>query len=315
MIGGLLFSYYSSSYFDSHIKEFRLFADIINDVGLTLDMIAPHVPKSFLLYVSILATICRSLCGIAAGATKGSITEHFSKHNMADLNAKEGTQETLVSLIGMLVGIMLARMIQRMEQQCNILKGKSLYEYSAIIATWYIFITLTVIHVWSNYIGVKTLKLRTLNRQRCEAILANVIHKSVLVVKEDLIKAKSDKIALTMRLIEFFGNETLIPSPAMCNESILKSFKSLLFPSQIQLGVQLSACLKACNSKDIQYLFGTLFQNEKYFIIVNGIAKIQVVLHINASQGDELKAFLHTLILRDVINQNLYSDKIHLITR
>mmetsp|Transcript_1884 Transcript_1884/g.2930 ORF Transcript_1884/g.2930 Transcript_1884/m.2930 type:complete len:126 (+) Transcript_1884:573-950(+) len=50
------------------------------------------------------------MCAISAGAAKGSITQHFClRGNMADLNAKEGTQETLVSLMGMILGIILAR--------------------------------------------------------------------------------------------------------------------------------------------------------------------------------------------------------------
>eukprot|EP00970_Alexandrium_tamarense_P019745 scaffold14402_cov207-Alexandrium_tamarense.AAC.9 len=41
MVGGLLFSYVASSHFDAHVKEFRLVADVLNDVGLTLDMALP----------------------------------------------------------------------------------------------------------------------------------------------------------------------------------------------------------------------------------------------------------------------------------
>ena len=41
MIGGLLFSYKASPHFDAHVKEFRLLADIFNDVGLTIDLALP----------------------------------------------------------------------------------------------------------------------------------------------------------------------------------------------------------------------------------------------------------------------------------
>jgi hypothetical protein len=34
MLGGLLFSYFASPFFDCYVKEFRLFADVINDLGL-----------------------------------------------------------------------------------------------------------------------------------------------------------------------------------------------------------------------------------------------------------------------------------------
>jgi hypothetical protein len=109
MLGGLLFSYSSAHMFDSYVKEFRLFADLINDVGLTLDMLAPYFGQDYFLWVSSAAGICRALCGLSAGATKSSITQHFAREgNMADLNAKEATQETLVSLMGMILGVTLA---------------------------------------------------------------------------------------------------------------------------------------------------------------------------------------------------------------
>ena len=113
MIGGLWFSYSCSKsmYFDSHVKEFRLLADILNDAALFLDMLAPllqqlrlntgAVDLDYVLYASIAATLCRSMCGVAAGATKNAVTAHFAKNNVADLSSKEGTQETLVSLVGM----------------------------------------------------------------------------------------------------------------------------------------------------------------------------------------------------------------------
>ena len=41
MFGSLVFSYLVGTGFDRNVKEWRLFADLINDVGLTLDMLAP----------------------------------------------------------------------------------------------------------------------------------------------------------------------------------------------------------------------------------------------------------------------------------
>ena len=39
ILGSLLFSYYTSKKLHNDIKSWRLFADVINDIGLTLDMI------------------------------------------------------------------------------------------------------------------------------------------------------------------------------------------------------------------------------------------------------------------------------------
>lgn len=68
MLGGLLFTSFSSANFGQNIKSWRLFADLINNVGITLDMLAPIFRNHFLTLVCI-ASICKALCGIAAGAT------------------------------------------------------------------------------------------------------------------------------------------------------------------------------------------------------------------------------------------------------
>jgi hypothetical protein len=77
MIGGLVYSYRycAAHYFDSYVKEFRLFADVINDIGFTLDMLYPCF--------RIICSLSRAWqffakhCGISAGATKSNIREHL----------------------------------------------------------------------------------------------------------------------------------------------------------------------------------------------------------------------------------------------
>jgi hypothetical protein len=64
--------------FDSHVKRWRLFADVINDIGLSLDLVAPMFPAHFVLLVCV-ASVCKSMCGVAAGATRAVLTAHFGK--------------------------------------------------------------------------------------------------------------------------------------------------------------------------------------------------------------------------------------------
>ncbi len=339
MIGGLLFSYYTSSYFDSHVKEFRLFADIVNDIGLTLDMITPYIPKSYLLCVSVMATLCRTLCGISAGATKGSITQHFAIHsNMADLNAKEGTQETLVSLIGMILGIMLAKMIQTMDEQCQILQGGGsstipvhknaldnhsgstigsaissfFYTHGAFIATWYIFISLTWVHVWANYVGVNKLRLKTLNRQRAEVVLDNLIQKATTFMNKEIKNSKPDEVEiLKEKAFEFIKNDirkgcgtnSIIP-PNECKENLFDSFWKIVRPGKLSLGTELKYALTSLSDEDIIYLVGTLFQSERYLLsmtFIRSSMKINVILHKEAREKDKLMAFVHGLIMEKCI--------------
>jgi hypothetical protein len=41
---------------------------MINNVGITLDMVAPLFGSQFL-YIVCFASVCKALCGVAAGAT------------------------------------------------------------------------------------------------------------------------------------------------------------------------------------------------------------------------------------------------------
>ncbi|CAM9573193.1 unnamed protein product [Pylaiella littoralis] len=158
MIGSLLFSYAASSHMDSNIKEWRLFADIANDVGLTLDLVAPIFRGNFAL-VSSLATVCKALCGVAAGCTKTSITSHFAlRANMADISAKENAQETAVNVCGMLLGVKVAS-----------------YLSDAPVVTWAIFIFFSLLHVYANYRCVSALHLDTLNKQRAMLLVKSFV--------------------------------------------------------------------------------------------------------------------------------------------
>ena len=75
-----------------------------------------------------LGTVCKALCGVAAGSTRAAISQHFATSNNVsgksrtlasahliwrrrcrcvylDVSAKEGTQETAVTLVGLVLGL------------------------------------------------------------------------------------------------------------------------------------------------------------------------------------------------------------------
>jgi hypothetical protein len=157
MIGSIIFAASFSVYFGDYVKEWRLFADVINDVGQSLDMLCSYVPSHLYLPILSVSAICKAMCGISAGATKLCITNHLSlDRNSSDLNAKESTQETAVTLIGLLFGIYLAKYI--------LIKNEL---YSNLL-----FILLTMLHVYANYKAVSCLKFDTINKTRCDVLLS-----------------------------------------------------------------------------------------------------------------------------------------------
>ncbi|KAJ1432490.1 root UVB sensitive family, partial [Ochromonadaceae sp. CCMP2298] len=155
MLGGLLFTSLSSSNFGQNVKQWRLFADTINNVGITLDMIAPLFREQFLAIVCV-ASVFKALCGVAAGATGVAIAEHWGEQNgnIADVLAKNGAQHTLVSILGLLFTVQFAR-----------------FATSSARLTWALYSVLTAVHMGANYAAMRVLALRTLNRARYALLL------------------------------------------------------------------------------------------------------------------------------------------------
>ena len=276
MMGGLCFSFFASDLFDSHVKEFRLFADVINDVGLTLDMIAPYVATDFgreyTIYLLSLSTICKTMCGMSAGATKGRITQHFSTQNgnMADLTAKESTQETLVSLLGMIGGMSLAKFLSSFENT-----DQSRYQE---LVTWAIFLTLTVVHVWANYKGVTLLKLRSLNQERCRGIFKDLIHR--------LGEKQGDGGPSISKAV------SNLPTPSKVDESLLASVSALIKPN-ICFGNKFNPQIFSFIScfSDCKYLVGRKHTRR------GRKSLLFVTMKVEATKEDELMAFLHAHLL------------------
>ena len=336
MIGGLLFSYICSPSFDAHVKEFRLLADVLNDIGMTIDMALPfllsqtwmssplttlypsisqYLPSSYLILTST-STLCKVACGMAAGATKGNITDHFAIcGNRADCQAKESTQETLVSCVGMCMGVWMAGIIHRLEKNqdddttcssgelddtCS--NNANTIMLDAQLISWGIFISLTLLHVWANYIGMQCLRLRTLNQQRAKIALQPLIEEcgqSVLSICNDSDGSSNRKKATNSLVIK---TSSYILPPTEVSESLWKSIYSMLYQGNIHLGISLKNLIRMTNNRQNNLIQGN-WHNEKYMIFIAGKGKgskaykIIVLLRVGANDNDELKAFVHAHII------------------
>ncbi|KAJ6469339.1 vitamin B6 photo-protection and homoeostasis-domain-containing protein [Mycena sanguinolenta] len=142
-------------------KTFRLLADVSNDAAIVLDTLSPLFNSSALLIrlpgVRIVA-LClsgalRALCGIAAGGSKAALTVHFATPvsgagDIGDLNAKDSSKETVLALLGMLVGSLIVPYL------------------TTPWATYSVLFSLVGLHLALNYVGIRGVVLRSLNRQR-----------------------------------------------------------------------------------------------------------------------------------------------------
>jgi hypothetical protein len=134
----------------------RFYADILNDLATSLDLIAPFF-KHLLLPITCLSNLCRSIVGVAGGSTRAALTQHQAiAHNMGDVSAKDGSQETLVNLLALIVNIFLLHTIKRDR-----------------IIVWFLYFILTTLHLYANYRAIRTLKLRTFNWNRFVLLCKN----------------------------------------------------------------------------------------------------------------------------------------------
>lgn len=158
-------------------KFYRFLADILNDTALLIDVLTPALPARLKTMALCGSGILRALCGVSAGAAKASLSAHFAKNgNLAELNAKDGSQETVISLMGMLVGSLFVRMVE----------GR--------VAVWAWMFVLIALHLWTNYQAVRAVRMRSLNRQRA-TILLDEYHRRGRVLRPDEV-AKRERILL-----------------------------------------------------------------------------------------------------------------------
>lgn len=157
MVGGLVFTLAKGRHLDAEAKQWRLFADLANNVGMAMELAAPLAnDRGWFLALACAGSVARSLCGCAAGATRAALTQHFARaRNAADIAAKEGSQETAVTLVGMSLGMAVTTSTD----------GKTAWQ-------WAVFVALTVAHVYCNVRAVRSLVIDSLNRERVVRLLA-----------------------------------------------------------------------------------------------------------------------------------------------
>ncbi|KAJ5084378.1 hypothetical protein NUU61_008957 [Penicillium alfredii] len=158
-VATIFFAHRVGTALEPECKTYRLAADVFNDIAMILDCVSPMVPGGAM-RVSVLSTagILRALCGVAGGSSKASLSAHFARWgNLAELNAKDSSQETVISLLGMLVGSVVVSHI------------------TGFRTTWAALLVLLALHLSMNYAAVRAVQMTSLNRQR-----ANIVFSALL---------------------------------------------------------------------------------------------------------------------------------------
>ncbi|KAF3024545.1 hypothetical protein E8E15_007458 [Penicillium rubens] len=157
-IATICFAHRIGTALEPECKTYRLAADVFNDIAMILDCLSPGVPAGPA-RVAVLSTagVLRALCGVAGGSSKASLSAHFAKWgNLAELNAKDSSQETVISLFGMLVGSVVISHI------------------TSFSTTWLILLILLALHLSMNYAAVRAVQMTSLNRQRANIVFSTL---------------------------------------------------------------------------------------------------------------------------------------------
>jgi hypothetical protein len=176
-VGRIWFTWVQGSNLDCNAKTWRLMADILNDIALFLEILIGVFPMYFLLLASV-AGVLKSIVGVAGGATRAALTQHQARrNNMADVSAKDGSQETAIGLLGMLLAMAITPVV-----------GDSQ------LLIWLCFWLFTSLHLYSNYKAVTSVIMDRMNRQRANILIDAFIASKQKTVPTPLDVAKREKV-------------------------------------------------------------------------------------------------------------------------
>ncbi|CAG9936805.1 unnamed protein product [Clonostachys rosea f. rosea IK726] len=155
-------------------KRYRFLADVFNDTAFFLELYSPALgPWGKVLTLSV-GEALRALCGVAAGASKAALSVHFAKHdNLAELNAKEASQETAVGLVGLLVGTLVVKLVQDSR------------------SVMFLMVVLVMAHLFVNYVGVCSVHMTNLNRQRAVIFFSEYLKSGTVLSPKAVAKRES----------------------------------------------------------------------------------------------------------------------------
>jgi Vitamin B6 photo-protection and homoeostasis len=189
MFASLSFTALTSGIFSKDVKRWRLFADCVVDIGITLEVMAVQLPKPYFVPMLCIANMCKAMCGVAAGATSGSIALYWSSKansdggssgssgsssgssssnskanrqsndstDISDINAKFGAQNTVTGSFGLIFSAIFARSVAT----------------APLSFVWVIYSILTAFHIYANMQCMRIIAFPQFNTVRFNHVVAS----------------------------------------------------------------------------------------------------------------------------------------------
>jgi hypothetical protein len=279
MVSRIYFASHIASGLDNDMKRWRIAADVCNDIGVMLEISCSMVPRQYFVPLVCSAAVIKAVTAVAGQATRSTMAQHFSRRdNMADISAKNNSQETAVSFIGMFVGMAVAA-----------------YVPPTMFYNSLVYVIVTILHLYFNVRAVRTLIITHFNQTRLDIAICKFIQaegglmaspsgKSPVGPASPLREGGGIPTPIEMRELEGL----LIPNPFL--DALPKK------PNQVVLGASLSRVLSDANpafaSGVLAHALNRL-RSDRYATIYNAITRVYyVVLAVDASYPDILRAYV-----------------------
>ena len=288
MLASLLFTSYASKSFGRNVKRWKYFADVMVDIGITLEIVAPSVLSSpalsrWFLPLICLGNVCKALCGVAAGATGGEFQLYWSNtlfgtqdgSGISEVTAKSGAQRTVMGGVGLVMAGLLAKCLGRGD--VGMVLWISLY------------CALTSIHLMANRWSLKIIAFDWLNSWRLHFIVDQFLNSKLTGSKLSTPKELS-KIEPLLFLPQ------LERKKPMCPVEMGVSFNRFARLSHHTSASLQTVMTQRQKQRDAQ---------QKYFLTVGHAGRkrakhkrrILVALDSECSNKDVAKAYLHACLV------------------
>jgi hypothetical protein len=288
----IFFAHRMGTSIEAECKAYRLGSDILTETAMIIDCMSPWFPTQIRFLVLCISSILFSAAGVAGGASKSSLSGHFAKcNNLGELNAKDGSQETVISLAGMMTGTLIVSWL------------------TTPFRTWAALLSLLALHFVLNRIGVRAVEMRSLNRQRANIAFSSFLSSNKILTPSEVSKRE--------RIFESHGGSVI----RWNSESII---------GYSRFGVSINVLLSSLAEGDIHTKTGAMtlekvslstlmesFEDEDYILWCQSKNRdrpselvIMVVLKEGAVAQSQLKAWYHSLLLaRRIHNMDVIVQK------
>jgi hypothetical protein len=160
MLASLVFTASAAPLFRTDVKRWRLLADIMVDIGITLEVAAIQVPPAFFLPMISVGNMCKAICGVAAGACSGPINLHWAKgSDISDISAKFGAQNTVTGSLGIVFAAIFAKSVASLP----------------LTPLWILYGTLTFLHIVANRRCMRLMAFDSFSTLRMDIVVSDFL--------------------------------------------------------------------------------------------------------------------------------------------